>query len=119
MGVEAARRALGGLPEASGALHFATSSPAYADKTNATAIHAALRLPLQAFAADFAGSVRGASGALHAAAACGGLAVLADVRVGRPASADERNGGDGAAAFIFGGGDRVIAEIDGQRDGDG
>ena len=47
MGVEAAasraRRATDVVPEQ---LLFATTTPAYADKTNATAIHAALRLPI-------------------------------------------------------------------------
>ena len=44
------------------------------------------------------------------AASTGGLAVSADVRVGRPGSADERLGGDGAAALLFGAGP-AIAEI--------
>ena len=46
MGVEAARlavRSAGG--SAPSALWFATVAPAYLDKTNATAVHAALRLP--------------------------------------------------------------------------
>ena len=111
MGVEAARRAVARSPRAPRALHFATSAPAYADKTNANAIHAALRLDRGVFAADFAGAVRGAAGALRAAGACDGLAVLSDVRTGRPGSADERDGGDGAAAFAFGSGDDVIAEV--------
>jgi 3-hydroxy-3-methylglutaryl CoA synthase/uncharacterized OB-fold protein len=111
MGVEAARRAMAAAPAAPATLHFATSSPAYADKTNANAIHAALRLDQRTFSADFAGAVRGAAGALRAAAAADGLAVLADIRTGRPSSADERDGGDAAAAFTFGRGDDVIAEI--------
>jgi len=110
MGVEAARRALAGAIRP-GAIHFATSSPAYADKTNAAAIHAALGLGHRGFAVDVAGSVRGATGAWRAAAAGGGLAVLADVRTGRPGSADETQGGDGAAAFLFGDGGGVLAEI--------
>jgi 3-hydroxy-3-methylglutaryl CoA synthase/uncharacterized OB-fold protein len=110
MGVEAARRALaGGAHPAS--IHFATSSPAYADKTNATAIHAALGLGHDGFAVDVAGSVRGATGAWRAAAASGGLAVLSDVRTGRPGSGDEVEGGDGAAALLFGAGDAVVARI--------
>jgi hydroxymethylglutaryl-CoA synthase len=68
------------------AVYFATSTPAYADKTNATAIHAALGLPDDV------------------------LAVSADVRVGRPGSADEKLGGDGAAALLFGDGP-VIADV--------
>ena len=38
---------------AAAALYFATSTPAYADKTNATAIHAALGLPADCLAVDF------------------------------------------------------------------
>src|SRR5690606_27906313 len=40
----------------------------------------------------------------------GGLAVTADVRVGKPGSMDEKSGGDGAAAFLFGPGPG-IAEV--------
>ena len=45
MGVEAARLALRGRDLVPAQLLFATTFPAYADRTNATAIHAALRLP--------------------------------------------------------------------------
>ena len=92
------------------AIYFATSSPPYADKTNATAIHAALGLPPEVFAADLCGSGRSAFAAIRAAAAGGGLAVCADVRVGRPGSADEKLGGDGAAALLFGEGP-AIADV--------
>lgn len=100
MAVEAARA----LPRTGvSAVWLGTASPAYAEKTNATAVHAALGLDPAAFAADIAGSPRGGAGALRAAAAApGGLAVLSDVRVGLPGSADEREGADGAAAFLFG-----------------
>lgn len=101
MGVAAAAAALRADVRPA-ALYFATTTPAYADKTNATAIHAALGLPGDILAADLAGSARGAIAALLAASQAGGLAVLADLRVGRPGSADERRGGDGAAAFTFG-----------------
>ena len=109
MGVEAARRALrnGDRPAS---LAFATTAPAYLDKTNATAIHAALDLGHEGFAVDMAGSARSAIGALRAAGAAGGLAVLSDLRTGRAGSADERDGGDGAAAFLFGDGE-AIAEV--------
>ncbi|MFB7718288.1 MULTISPECIES: OB-fold domain-containing protein [unclassified Nocardia] len=83
-------------------LHFATTTPAYADKTNATAVHAALGLPADVFVTDVCGSARSAVAAWRSAAAGHGLAVFADVRVGRPGSSDERGGGDGAAAFVFG-----------------
>jgi hydroxymethylglutaryl-CoA synthase len=97
------------------ALYLATTSPAYLDKTNATAVHAALGLPAGMFAADLAGSARSATAAWRAAAATGGLVVCADVRTGRPGSADERSGGDGAAAFLFGDRGGAIAEIVAQR----
>ncbi|WP_179467934.1 zinc ribbon domain-containing protein [Mycolicibacterium vinylchloridicum] len=106
MAVAAAGSALG-EQSAPQAIYFATSSPAYADKTNATAIHAALGLPPEVFAADFCGSGRSGFAAIRAAAAGGGLAVCADVRVGRPGSADEKLGGDGAAALLFGDGPSI------------
>jgi hydroxymethylglutaryl-CoA synthase len=118
MGVAAARAALSVLPGAHPAdLYFATTSPAYLDKTNAAAIHAALGFGTSGFAADLAGSARSGVAALRSAAALGGVAVLADVRTGQPGSADERGGGDAAAAFAFGygdDGDGGIADIIGQ-----
>src|SRR5687767_4678779 len=68
MGVAAARIALAGAdaPEPA-ALWFATADPAYLDKTNACAIHAALRLPETVPALDFGGAVRSGIGALGAA----------------------------------------------------
>ncbi|MDT5264135.1 MAG: hypothetical protein QOI90_761 [Mycobacterium sp.] len=109
MAVAAAARALDGhLPPTS--IYFATSSPAYVDKTNATAIHAALGLPYASFATDLCGTGRSGFAAWRAAAATGGLALTADVRVGRPGSADERLGGDGAAALLFGEGP-AIADV--------
>jgi 3-hydroxy-3-methylglutaryl CoA synthase/uncharacterized OB-fold protein len=111
MAVAAGRAALAGLAGPDGQpgrgwvrqLFFATAVPAYADKTNATAVHAALRLPADALAVDMAGAVRSGAGALVTAAAAAQptMAVLADIRTGLPGSADERDGGDGAAAFVF------------------
>lgn len=101
MAVAAGARALHGHA-APTELYFATSSPAYADKTNASAIHAALGLPYAAFAVDLCGTGRSGIAAWRSAAATGGLALTADVRVGRPGSPDERLGGDGAAALLFG-----------------
>ncbi|HEU4371047.1 MAG TPA: OB-fold domain-containing protein [Methylomirabilota bacterium] len=104
LGVEAGRAALRRAGVAPQALYFATSDPAYLDKTNATAVHAALDLPASAFAVDVMGSVRSAVGAMRAArdSRVPALAVLSDIRTGLPGSADERDGGDGAAAFLFG-----------------
>ncbi|MFT4263846.1 MAG: hypothetical protein QM572_10735, partial [Nocardioides sp.] len=93
MAVEAAARALGDRePATVESLLLATSSPPYADKTNATAVHAALGLSPSAFAADLGSTARSTFAALRLAALGGGLVVASDVRVGRPGSADERGG---------------------------
>ena len=112
MGVEAARLALRSAPgRAPTALSFSTTSAAYLDKTNATAIHAALRLAPDAVAADWGGAVRSSVTALRAAleGADTALVVAADIRTGLPGSADEAAGGDGASALLVGDGP-VIAE---------
>jgi 3-hydroxy-3-methylglutaryl CoA synthase len=69
LGVEAARQAIRPLGEAHRVrtLSFATTAPAYVDKTNATTIHAALRLDSDCMAIDMCGSVRAAAGALRLA----------------------------------------------------
>jgi 3-hydroxy-3-methylglutaryl CoA synthase len=113
MGVEAARLALRSAPDVNpDALWFSTVTPAYVDKTNATAIHAALRLDDDVTALDFGGAPRSAAGALGVALRGRGttLVVAADVRTGLPGSGDEATGGDGAAALVVGDGD-VIAEF--------
>lgn len=92
-------------------LYLATTTPVYADKTNATVIHAAAGLPDTGFAADLAGAARSGIAALRVASATGGVAVLSDVVVGRPGSEDESGGGDGAAAFVFGARADAVAEI--------
>ena len=104
MGVEAARLAMRSSGVDPRALWFATADPAYLEKTNATAIHAALRLDSSAGALDFGGAVRSGIGALRTALEAGGptLVVAADFRGGLPTGADEANGGDGAAAFLVG-----------------
>jgi hydroxymethylglutaryl-CoA synthase len=106
MGVEAARVTLRGLPDgvAPQAVFFATADPPYLDKTNATAIHAALDLDSSAPAYDMAGSVRSSVGAMRAGLTAGvpALVVRADVRTGLAGGGDERDGGDGASAFVMG-----------------
>ncbi len=63
MGVEAARLALRSVPAAApDAIWFATATPAYLDKTNATTIHAALRQPSHVAAFDFGGALRSGVG---------------------------------------------------------
>ena len=118
MGVEAARLALRATPAAApDAIWFATATPAYLDKTNATTIHAALRQPSQVGAFDFGGALRSdrcpavqPGRSRHAAPT---LVVLSDLRDGLPTSGDEAAGGDGAAAVVVGDdgpGTPVIAE---------
>jgi 3-hydroxy-3-methylglutaryl CoA synthase/uncharacterized OB-fold protein len=105
MGVEAARLALRGRDLVPRQLLFATTFPAYADRTNATAIHAALRLPDTTAAFDLGASVRSSVGALMLALTGGAdpaLVVAGDVRTGLPGSGDEAASGDAAAAFVVG-----------------
>jgi 3-hydroxy-3-methylglutaryl CoA synthase len=116
MGVEAARAALRPLGDLDPhTLWFSTVAPAYTDKTNATAIHAALRLDRATAAFDANGSVRSAAGALTAAAQGRGpqLVVSADLRGGLAGGPDEAAFGDGAAALVVGDEDDapVLAEI--------
>lgn len=112
MGVEAARIALRNAPAGAqpSIVAFATTDPAYLDKTNANAIHAALALPSSSGAVDAIGSVRSAGAAIMIAGFRNGLAVLSDIRTGMPGGGDESNGGDAAVALLFGEGDDVIAE---------
>ena len=106
MGVAAARTALAGAPDGVRlrSLWFSTVAPPYLDKTNATAVHAALRMPADAPAYDMNGAVRSAAGALWAGMATGrpALVVGADMRTGRPGSPDEATGGDAASALLVG-----------------
>ncbi|HEY1633551.1 MAG TPA: OB-fold domain-containing protein [Acidimicrobiales bacterium] len=118
MAVEAARLALRSAPSGTRpeALYVSTTSPPYLDKTNATAVHAALGLDPGAVAADLNGSVRSAVAALGLAldASTGPVLVVAsDVRTGLAGGADERDGGDGAVALLIGPGEAglpVLAE---------
>ena len=106
MGVEASRLALRSTKATPDAIWFATATPAYLDKTNATAIHAALRCPTATPAFDFGGALRSGPGALVSALRGSGsgttLVVVADRRDGLPTSTDETAGGDAAAALLIG-----------------
>jgi 3-hydroxy-3-methylglutaryl CoA synthase/uncharacterized OB-fold protein len=110
LGMAAALPAVRGREPSVGSVWFATTDPVYADKTNATAIHAALDLQPGIIAADLGASLRSGIAALLIAARDGGLAVLADRRGGPAGGADERDGADAAAAFLFGE-DDPLAEI--------
>ncbi len=113
MAVEACRL-LGPHPNP-GSLWFSTAEPAYLDKTNANTIHAALRLDDDVSAMDAGGAIRSAVGALKAAFEGNGtiLVVSSDMRTGLPASVDESQGGDGAAAALIGEGDVIASYLGG------
>ncbi len=105
MAVEAGRLALRSAGDVRpAALWFTTVAPAYLDKTNATTIHAALRLDASVPALDFGGAIRSGVGAFATALAGTEpvLVIASDQRDGLPTSADEAAGGDGAAAVLVG-----------------
>ena len=114
LAVEAARPALADAgPDAVPAvLLFASASPTYLEKTNATVIHAALQLPASTAAYDAGGAVRSGIGSLRAAldSTLTTLVAAGELRTGMPNGADETAGGDAGAALVVGDGDAVIAE---------
>lgn len=119
MAVAAGRRLMAAAGSAGAAspqvLTLATSTPVYADKTNATAVHAALRLDEDVLAADLGGALRSGMAALLLALRSDTvtLNIAADVRSGLPESADELACGDGAAALLTGTADdgELLAEF--------
>ncbi|MEL7210896.1 MAG: hydroxymethylglutaryl-CoA synthase, partial [Actinomycetota bacterium] len=107
LAVEAGRSLIGaGGDPGPDALWFTTATPAYADKTNATAVHAALRLDTSTAALDLGGAIRSGIGALRAALEGAGttLLVASDVRTGPPGSPAESGGADAGAALLVGDG---------------
>lgn len=111
LAVAAARRALATADGPVHGLFFSTPTPAYLEKTNATAIHAALQLSRDAPAYDLNGSVRSGLAALRMALNLHAptLVVTSDLRGGLPGGADEAGGGDGAAAVVIDPEDGVAA----------
>ena len=106
MAVEAARDALRGAP-APDQLLLATTSGAYAEKTNAATVQAALGLPEQIGSAELGSSTRMGLAALGLGldVAAGGrraLVCAADVVIGAPGGSRESQGGDAAVAFLTG-----------------
>ncbi len=117
MAVEAGRRALRASTSAPAAVWFATTSPTYVEKTNATIAHAALRLAGDVIAADAGAGLRGAAAALRSALRSTESAVLVlagDIRTGPAGSPDEATGGDAGSAVLVGddgSGSPVVAEF--------
>lgn len=105
MAVEAARGALGsGTGSGLDALVFSTGSPVYADRTNATGIHAALQLEASVRATDTTGSTRSAVTSLLAALHSNEstLVAMSDVAASPAGAANEVANGDAGAAFAVG-----------------
>jgi 3-hydroxy-3-methylglutaryl CoA synthase/uncharacterized OB-fold protein len=105
MAVEAGRRALRTLQGGASSIDLAllcAVTPAYADRTNATALHAALRLAAEARAFDLGLSTRSGLGGLLVGFDGTGTTFIAtaDIRTGLAGSAEEANGGDAAVAFV-------------------
>jgi hydroxymethylglutaryl-CoA synthase len=97
-------------------LYLATTTPPYWDKSNAGTVAIAARLGHHTPSVDLAG-LRSGMDALRIASSSGGLAVSSDLRTGRLGSLEETEGGDGAAAFLFGhasGDQAAVAEVLGQ-----
>jgi len=116
MAVAAGRKAMQHAPDESpDTVWLTTVSPPYLDKTNATAVHAALHLGRSVGAYDVVGSMRSWLGALRAGVTGAGtsLVIGSDVRTGKPGSTDETNGGDAAVALLVGesGRDDALADI--------
>ncbi|WP_214103694.1 OB-fold domain-containing protein [Acrocarpospora catenulata] len=110
LAVEAARRTLRRIPGfAPAELWFATSRPAYLERSNASAIAMALGLPEELAAYDAGGAIRSGAGAFRAALRAPAVVTLADLRYGLPGSEDELLGADAAAAFTTG--ENPVAEL--------
>jgi hydroxymethylglutaryl-CoA synthase len=109
MAVEAGRRVRRGGEPVDGVV-LCTSAPPYTVKNNASAAHAALGLPEEAYAYDLGGALRSTAGAVRAARE-GTLLLTADLSVTTPDAADELDRGDAAAALLFGPTDRAAVEI--------
>lgn len=116
MAVEAGRLALRATSAEPDLVLFGSVLPAYADKTNATVVHAALRLDDGAGAFDLGSSARSTTGGLLLAlrSTSTTLVTAGDIRTGLAGSAEEAAGGDGAAAVLVGegsDGSPVLAEL--------
>lgn len=119
MAVAAAINCLDGLPRQDvGALYFASTTPPYKEKSNATTVSVAADLPFETLSMDFSDSLRAGTAALQAAidAVKGGTAkqvllAAADMRVPQPRSEFEPIFGDGAAALLIGN-SKVAVELE-------
>lgn len=105
MGVEAGRACLAVAEESLGGvatLHFATTTPVFAELQNASLIHAALRLPRKTATQDTGGTRRAGLIALKQAleSETTSLVVASDLQQNPAGSLGESRSGDGAAAVL-------------------
>ena len=119
MAAEAAREVLREVAGAPDTLILATTSPPYAEKSNAATIQAALDLPETLQTLEVGASTRTGLGALSLAADLGdagrrSLVIGADVVVGAPGGSRETQGGDAAAAFAVGPDEDALARFIGR-----
>ncbi|MBI4567378.1 MAG: OB-fold domain-containing protein [Planctomycetes bacterium] len=119
----------GGMSGEGAALFLASTTAPYTERSNAVTVAGVLGMAETARLADFGGALRcgvtalrGALDAVRADAgpAAGGggaapraLVAAADQRQARPGDPLERQFGDAGAAVMVGGGDEVIAEVEG------
>jgi 3-hydroxy-3-methylglutaryl CoA synthase len=116
MGVSAGVNCLRGFDRSGvDGLLFASTTYPFREKQAASLIAKALDLGRDVRTADYGGSLRAGTTALRAAVdavAAGSarrvLVIASDCRMGAPGSALERNGGDGAAAFLVGDVDAAV-----------
>jgi 3-hydroxy-3-methylglutaryl CoA synthase/uncharacterized OB-fold protein len=115
MAVAAARQALGDRKRDPANLHFASTTPPYAEPQNASIAHAALRLPAECLTQDVTGSPRAGLIALQAALEGGTSALIAagDVATAAPGSIAESRNGDGGAAVLTGTGPGLFRYLGG------
>ncbi len=118
MAVEACRDAVA-ADTALDALIFATTSPPYAEKSNAATLHSALSLSDRIGSFELGGTSRAGLSALLlgqglAAAGQRVLVAASDVVIGAPGGARESGGGDAAVSFICGPDDDAIAVLRGR-----
>lgn len=113
MGVEAAFDCLRDLDEKTiNSVYFVTTSGPYKEKSSIPTMVKTLDLPENVQGVEAGYSLRGGTSALLAAdGQKNTLIISADCRVGTPKGTNEQLFGDGAAAFIVGSGDNVIARI--------
>lgn len=119
MAVEATLEALGPRREAE-TLFFASTTPAFGEKSNAAVVAAACDLPVRR-SVDVTSTLRAGTTALalaldavRAGTANQAVVAAADMRRPEPGTLLEAVSGDGAAALIVGKGDEVVAAVEGE-----